>query len=649
MLLKPTLILLVLILFIVGCNKSNKNNLSINPPINYSTKFLKLSKNKDCTLIKRLFYINKAYFTYSNGIKDSVTLDILSYKSFLHKKNIELDSVLIYSKKMLFLAQKTRDSFQIGRSYFKIAEYFRNKNINDSAYFYYNKSKNVLIGLKDSIQVARKLNIMGRILIDDGDYFAGETTLIEALEYLKSKKDRTSTVQIYFNLSIALRNQFNYDNALKYINKAIEFNKSEKNKIILYNSKALILRNNKKYDEVIKLYQNLLKTEFVLKNKKEYARIIDNMGYTKWLSNNSLNVESELLEALKIRKCLNDVQGLIASNSHLMKYYAKKNKTKAIQYANTLYRLTVKQNNIEDRLEALIYLGKLTSINNYKKYTQSYIRINDSITKARTLARNKNAVIRYETAKYKEEALLSESESKAKGIKLIKEKSRRNLLLLATSILLGVIFFIMYHWRQRIKIARIKERHQTNTHLSKKLHDEVGNDLYYLLLQLQKVTGFLNNHENLKILQGFDKVYHKIRDFSRDTKVETGLEYGDELLSLLDSYGDSTTKVITSELEQGFWHNVAPIKKEELYWVLKELLTNMKKHSNASIVAITFTKNTKDIIVQYTDNGIGINLDHTNSKNGILNVENRMKDIGGTITFDSKPKEGFKATIVFAP
>ncbi len=648
---KPVYYILIsiFILTIIGCSKSQDGILSKKNSNTDISKYFKLSKNRDCTLSKRIGYIDKVYVESMKQGEDSIALRSLSYKVLLHKKNKESDSVLLYAHKMLSLAQKTDNHNQIGRAYFKIAEYYRNKNKNDSAYYFLNESKNIFIELKDSVQVGKKLNIMGRILIDDSDYFSGETTLIEALEYLEPKIDSVSLINVYFNLSIALRKQFNYKQALEKINKAIKLNKSTKSGAILINTKALTLRERKEYRKAIKLYDSLSKSKSVIENKKEYARVIDNLAYTQWLSNNFLNVEDKLIEALNIRKSKNDIQGLIASNSHLMKYYSNKNELKAMEHANELYELTVEQNNTEDRLDALYYLSHLSATEVSKAYSNLYIKIKDSITKARDIAKNKYAAIRYDSTKDRETALKLETQLAKSNL----QKSNYQIQLLALAILLiitsSIGIFINYRRKQQTKIARIEERHKTNNRLSKKLHDEVGNDLYYLLLQLQKVSGFTSDQENLKILKGFDTVYHKLRDFSRDHKIETGEEYGDELLSLLDSYGDENTKVITSELETSFWTEVSPLKKEELYWVLKELLTNMKKHSQATIVAVTFAKEKKKITVNYIDNGIGTNLKKTISKNGLSNVEIRMKDIGGTITFDSKPEEGFKANIVFTP
>jgi signal transduction histidine kinase len=87
--------------------------------------------------------------------------------------------------------------------------------------------------------------------------------------------------------------------------------------------------------------------------------------------------------------------------------------------------------------------------------------------------------------------------------------------------------------------------------------------------------------------------------------------------------------------------------KITVYRVLQELLVNMKKHSQCSLVVLTFKKNENKLQIDYSDNGIGATIEELNLKNGLRNVENRIQAIKGTITFDSKSDKGFKVYITF--
>jgi len=76
-------------------------------------------------------------------------------------------------------------------------------------------------------------------------------------------------------------------------------------------------------------------------------------------------------------------------------------------------------------------------------------------------------------------------------------------------------------------------------------------------------------------------------------------------------------------------------------------MVNMQKHSEASLVAISF-KNTKNqYLINYSDNGVGVKLETISLKSGIKNVETRIESLNGTINFESYLNNGFKVFISF--
>ncbi|WP_109853314.1 tetratricopeptide repeat-containing sensor histidine kinase [Aquimarina sp. AU58] len=616
-------------------------------PNDHPFRYFELGKEKR-SLKERLCYLTEAEKKATILGLDSIVIKSLSFKAYLFKENRYkderyLDSVLPVSKKMLKAAIKAKDSANIGKAYFKIGENFLNKNINDSAFYYFDKSKYIYASIKDSSQTGKKIDRMARILIDDSNYNLAESLLVEALEYLEPIKDSVSLTSVYLNLAIKYKEQANYNKAKSFINKAYEYSCSPKANKVIKNTELLILQKNGDFDALIKKYSKLINDKDIINNKKEYARILDNFTYTKWLAGYNENIESKLQESLHIRDSLQDVSGLIASYEHLMRFYSKKNASKATLYAKKLFKLTVAQNNLTDRLDAIEYL-KTSLPNESMQYTRLELELKDSLLNAQKLSGYQYAAMIYDTNNLEKKLFKEQKEKELVNQKRITQNiiyGGSGLLILISSI------FLLFYLQTKHRKEKIQERHSTEKRISKKIHDEVGNDIFYLATQLQQDPDFTTDPDKLKILKGFDSVYHKVRDISRDHTVETGEEYGDEVLSLLNSYGSQTTKVITNTVDVDFWSSVSAYKKGELYWVLKELLTNMKKHSKASFVSVQFLKEKQHLVVTYVDNGIGINDTHLISKNGLRNVENRMKDIKGTITFESEPKQGFKAKIVF--
>ena len=100
--------------------------------------------------------------------------------------------------------------------------------------------------------------------------------------------------------------------------------------------------------------------------------------------------------------------------------------------------------------------------------------------------------------------------------------------------------------------------------------------------------------------------------------------------------------IISRNLSAVNWDQYSREKKLTVYRVLQELMTNMKKHSEAGLVAVQFAQQGKKLTVTYFDNGKGSTLE---AGNGLRNTENRMENINGSISFETSPGNGFKATL----
>ena len=71
----------------------------------------------------------------------------------------------------------------------------------------------------------------------------------------------------------------------------------------------------------------------------------------------------------------------------------------------------------------------------------------------------------------------------------------------------------------------------------------------------------------------------------------------------------------------------------------------MKKHSNASLVALIFNEEEKKLKIDYSDNGKGSSTQAIKTGNGLQNVENRIFSINGKLTFETEKGKGLKIII----
>lgn len=484
----------------------------------------------------------------------------------------------------------------------------------------------------DTLSIIQDLRLIAIGQLNIGNIYDSESAVVEAISIIDhySKKDTLMDGQkgLYNQLGNIYRDTKNYRKAIEAFDLSLQFSKKLADSIIIINNKANIYKDWGQYQKANEqldfAYQKIGRDT----NSVRSAMILDNLGFVQSKLGNPEALVN-LKKALSIRKKYNDLEGSYSSNKHLALYYFDRNDTiKATEYATKAYEIanTIKSITfIEDALSLFVIMNEDEKIVQFKHIT-------DSIANAKQLAENKNAFIKYNVANEKKktaEALL-ESE---------KEQNQKLILLIIAIIISLTSTFIYFNLRIKHKKDKIIQVQNTESRISKKVHDEVANDVYQLMA---KVQGSVNEKEAL--LDDLEKIYNKTRDISKENSaIEIEEDFSAQLNDLLLNYKNDKVTIATRNISKIDWKHISEIKKSTIYRVLQELMTNMKKHSNASAVVLSFQQNNKKISIEYSDNGKGSEL---KNKNGLQNAENRIQTLNGTIIFDSKPNKGFKAKII---
>lgn len=90
-----------------------------------------------------------------------------------------------------------------------------------------------------------------------------------------------------------------------------------------------------------------------------------------------------------------------------------------------------------------------------------------------------------------------------------------------------------------------------------------------------------------------------------------------------------------------------PAIEEELYYVIREGLINIAKHSHATRAVVSLQESKRHIAGSVTDNGVGfeINRAHSDVTLGLASMEERIKRLGGKLDIMSSPGNG--TTVAF--
>lgn len=514
----------------------------------------------------------------------------------------------------------------------------------DSSYYYFAKARSLAESKKDTSRIVHSIAWMAEIQRFLNDYSNSEATAIEALPYFeKTSKFPNGKFNIYNNLANDYLFTYDNKNALIYFQKAYNIEVDSIDKLNMLNNIAFVYIQQKKYESAIKILSHLSTNNIILEDSEAKARIFDNLGnsYSKVGNPKALPL---LMESVKIKKKDKADRALIGSYFHLYEHYKKRNFPLAMKYANLTYQLATKVNSVDERLETLAVLIENSPPKQSKEFSKQYLKINDSITKYRSKAKNQFAKIRYDSTKEKNENL----KLKAQTILLQEQHHNKNLLLyfvvgiiITMSILVGN-FLVAKNKREKIKSA-----YNTEIRIAKKLHDELANDVFQTMAFAETQDLSTNDNKEL-LLNNLENIYSTARNISKENSIiEAGTMFVSSLKDMMSGFNSKEVNVLINGIETINWTTLESNKKITLYRVIQELLVNMKKHSKCSLVVLTFKKNDNKLHIDYSDNGVGATTEELNLKNGLRNVENRIQAINGRITIDTKSNKGFRIHTTF--
>jgi signal transduction histidine kinase len=195
------------------------------------------------------------------------------------------------------------------------------------------------------------------------------------------------------------------------------------------------------------------------------------------------------------------------------------------------------------------------------------------------------------------------------------------------------------------EVATLEERRR----IMFELHDGILQSLATLILRLENCRARLTDSQG-----GLQDELKSIEDLSRDSMKQirqflagaetmpfTGGSLIDKLRQearfLRDGMG---LEVILESRPEDL--DLPPAIEREVYYVLREALTNVTRHSHASKVEIQLAQVNGKLEGSLIDNGVGFNYKTLDKNNGfgLSAMEQRIKKIGGELFIKSSPGKG---------
>jgi PAS domain S-box-containing protein len=202
------------------------------------------------------------------------------------------------------------------------------------------------------------------------------------------------------------------------------------------------------------------------------------------------------------------------------------------------------------------------------------------------------------------------------------------------------------------ELQTIRERERT--HIAREIHDELGQALTGLKMELAWLRTKLPKRST-KLVETAEHMVAQV-----DRTIETVRRIASALRpSVLDSLGlvaalewlvreferntrmRCTLRVFDDRAEPG------PERSTAVFRIVQEALTNVARHGNASSVEVTVARDGADLLVAVRDDGCGISAEaaHGSRSLGILGMRERAIASGGELAITAAPGGGTIVTV----
>lgn len=190
-------------------------------------------------------------------------------------------------------------------------------------------------------------------------------------------------------------------------------------------------------------------------------------------------------------------------------------------------------------------------------------------------------------------------------------------------------------------LAVLEERER----IAKELHDGVIQSIYSVGLSLQGSTSMMTRDPALaaerieQAISELDNVVRDVRSYIFELRPHVVEEKGldEAILELLRDLEVNTLAGTSVDIAPGILEDLNEEQQRHLIQIVREALSNIARHGQASEVGLAVSREDGELTIAITDNGIGFDPEEVKRGNGLTNIEQRARRLGGVI--EMKPRD----------
>jgi serine phosphatase RsbU (regulator of sigma subunit) len=340
-------------------------------------------------------------------------------------------------------------------------------------------------------QLASAYNIAANCFYFKGLYAEAIKNYLEALKIHETLNNKKGIANCYNNIGNTYLRQSYHKEALEYQQKALAIRMElgdEENLAVSYNNIANIYHSQKKYQEALKNHFASFNQKIKLGDTAAMVLSLNNIGsvYTDIdLYDSAIFYHQKALAYNRLADN-NAEDEEIAYVNLCRTYYKLKTYKTAEEYGLKALQLASEIGDAETKLEANDLLSKIyAETKNYEKafsYYQQYVWFRDSLFNEENTAKLLAEKYQYDYGKKLEEERLNQARKDA--VTQTEQKKQNQILILLSSILVLVIFFAVFIYRNFLKNKEINQKNiLQNTIISEKQKEIIDSINYAKRIQ----------------------------------------------------------------------------------------------------------------------------------------------------------------------
>ncbi|HEY0386531.1 MAG TPA: ATP-binding protein, partial [Pyrinomonadaceae bacterium] len=217
---------------------------------------------------------------------------------------------------------------------------------------------------------------------------------------------------------------------------------------------------------------------------------------------------------------------------------------------------------------------------------------------------------------------------------------------------------------QRAREERLRELERVRTRIATDLHDDIGSSLTQIVILSEVAQQQVNGHDGelavplTKITSVSNELVEAMSDIvwainpKKDhlsDLVQRMRRFASDIFSSCQIHFNFSAPQADGNIQLG------ANMRRELFLIFKESVNNIARHSGCTEAQIEFYEAAGSLHLKLSDNGRGFNVatvgeraDYSRGGNGLVSMQRRAEELGGSFEIASSPGEGTK-TILRVP